>query len=351
MFLLAKAAAERPRTGLPARRRGLVAATAMGGSFADRPARADFFPGHGGIAGLVKTLAREWAGRPRPGRRPRPSRARPTSLAARLAAEVLADDGWSEVGYPRRRRIRLQGRGSPARDRRATPKLELAQRRAGDRDRRGAGDHGDRRRRAGPALAADPAPARAGARCPPSAEDRETLGIDVPVRAEGGAPRPAPPRRASGLARPTSSGPIRLSPRPARSAANLRGLPVEPGRPSNTRRSTSATPGPSARVLDGWRRQVRRPGGPDPRRGGDPGQADPRQDARVVRPRPRHEARRRPEPGQAARSPSRSGSRRSSRRSPAGSATSGSPTTRRPTRSSTSWRSGSTAAGRAGSSR
>ena len=40
----------------------MLATTAMGGTFGsvsadDGPA---FFPGHGGVAGLVKTVAREW---------------------------------------------------------------------------------------------------------------------------------------------------------------------------------------------------------------------------------------------------------------------------------------------------
>ena len=113
LFLLAKAAAgdlER------ASRRGggaLVAATSMGGCFGSGASMSrDFFPGHGGVAGLVKTLAREW-----PGVRARVVDFDPRDgageIAVRLAAEVLSDDGWTEVGYLENRRVRLRGVVSP----------------------------------------------------------------------------------------------------------------------------------------------------------------------------------------------------------------------------------------------
>ena len=62
LYLLARALGDDlARTGMQGGAR-LVAATAMGGGFASVPgASADFFAGHGGIAGLVKTLAREWS--------------------------------------------------------------------------------------------------------------------------------------------------------------------------------------------------------------------------------------------------------------------------------------------------
>jgi NAD(P)-dependent dehydrogenase (short-subunit alcohol dehydrogenase family) len=86
----------------------LIAATALGGRFASAGSpNADFFPGQGGIAGLVKTLAREW-----PSVRARVvdfSANDPTdTVAERLAAEVLANDGWAEVGYDRGHRVRLR---------------------------------------------------------------------------------------------------------------------------------------------------------------------------------------------------------------------------------------------------
>ncbi len=124
LFLLAKAAAgDLERASL----RGggaLVAATSMGGTFATGTDALDFFPGHGGVAGLVKTLAREWAGvRARVvDFDPRQSAG---SIASRLAAEILSDDDWSEVGYSGDRRIRLQGVASPL-EFGGSSKLELA---------------------------------------------------------------------------------------------------------------------------------------------------------------------------------------------------------------------------------
>ncbi|MBV8609056.1 MAG: SDR family NAD(P)-dependent oxidoreductase, partial [Singulisphaera sp.] len=83
--------------------------TAMGGGFATAGlVPADFFPGHGAVAGLVKTLAREW---------PRSVRVRVVDLdplldvellAADLVQEVEARDGCAEVGYVHRRRMVLR---------------------------------------------------------------------------------------------------------------------------------------------------------------------------------------------------------------------------------------------------
>jgi NAD(P)-dependent dehydrogenase (short-subunit alcohol dehydrogenase family) len=85
----------------------------LGGRFASAGcARRDFFPGDGGIAGLVKTLAREW-----PRVRCRvvdfAATAPVTTIADRLADEVFASDGFAEVGYDRDRRIRLMTVASP----------------------------------------------------------------------------------------------------------------------------------------------------------------------------------------------------------------------------------------------
>jgi NAD(P)-dependent dehydrogenase (short-subunit alcohol dehydrogenase family) len=83
----------------------------MGGAFASAGrAPRDFFPGHGAVAGLVKTIAREW---------PRSVRARVVDLdpadpvevlAANLVQEVGGDDGRVEVGYLDRRRVALRAR-------------------------------------------------------------------------------------------------------------------------------------------------------------------------------------------------------------------------------------------------
>ena len=107
LFHLAKAAAA--DLDRASRRGGatLVAGTAMGGTFGSVGTGPDFFPGHGGISGLVKTLAREW-----PGVRARvvdfDPTGEPRAIASRLVDEVLTDDGWSEAGYRGDRRVRLR---------------------------------------------------------------------------------------------------------------------------------------------------------------------------------------------------------------------------------------------------
>ncbi len=86
---------------------GLGRALASAGS--ENP---DFFPGQGGLAGLVKTLAREW-----PSVRARvvdfPAGDPIATVADRLVAEMFVRDGWAEVGYDQGRRIRLQTIESP----------------------------------------------------------------------------------------------------------------------------------------------------------------------------------------------------------------------------------------------
>jgi acyl transferase domain-containing protein/NAD(P)H-dependent flavin oxidoreductase YrpB (nitropropane dioxygenase family)/NAD(P)-dependent dehydrogenase (short-subunit alcohol dehydrogenase family) len=123
LFLLAKATAADLEKAARSGGSCLVAATALGGRFASAGStRLEFFPGHGGIAGLVKTLAREW-----PSVRCRVvdfSVEDPTeTIAGRLADEMVANDGWAEVGYDRGRRIRLRTLESPTRH--STSVLEL----------------------------------------------------------------------------------------------------------------------------------------------------------------------------------------------------------------------------------
>ena len=110
LFLLARACSEQLAASAKGGGGGgrLVAATAMGGAFASLPdGPADFFPGHGGIAGLVKTLAREWDGV-----RTRVVDLAPSepveTLAKRLSDEFFADDSRPEVGYQGGRRIALR---------------------------------------------------------------------------------------------------------------------------------------------------------------------------------------------------------------------------------------------------
>jgi acyl transferase domain-containing protein/NAD(P)H-dependent flavin oxidoreductase YrpB (nitropropane dioxygenase family) len=108
LFLLARALARRTAARSDAQKL-LLAATAMGGSFGagTGPLPDSFFPGQGGIAGLVKSLAHEW-----PEalvrvvdfdlRRP------PAELAARLVEELGDEDGPVEVGYTGAARITLE---------------------------------------------------------------------------------------------------------------------------------------------------------------------------------------------------------------------------------------------------
>jgi NAD(P)-dependent dehydrogenase (short-subunit alcohol dehydrogenase family) len=108
LFLLVRAGAD---SLCRAAREGgacLIAATGLGGAFASAgTASDDFFPGHGGIAGLVKTLAREW-----PEVRARVVDLDPRGdvemLATHLVSEFLAADRRIEVGYLDRRRVALR---------------------------------------------------------------------------------------------------------------------------------------------------------------------------------------------------------------------------------------------------
>ena len=108
LFLAAKAMAADLENAARTGGACLIAATTLGGRYASAGSQASgFFPGHGGIAGLVKTLAREW-----PSIRARVVDFSPTlpaeTIAAHLAAEVFTGDGWAEVGYDQGRRIRLR---------------------------------------------------------------------------------------------------------------------------------------------------------------------------------------------------------------------------------------------------
>ncbi|AMV38765.1 type I polyketide synthase [Planctomyces sp. SH-PL62] len=108
LFLLARAASDDLERAALNGGACLIAATAMGGAFAATgSAPDDFFPGQGGVAGLLKTLAREL-----PAVRTRVVDLDPGEAVARLAeilaAEALSDDGWPEVGYRDGRRIRLR---------------------------------------------------------------------------------------------------------------------------------------------------------------------------------------------------------------------------------------------------
>lgn len=87
----------------------IIAATNMGGSFASDPSSTNkqFFPGQGGIAGLLKTVAIEW-----PDVRVKAvdlnSEEPVSDLANHLLAEMSAEDHLVEVGYDGSQRVSLK---------------------------------------------------------------------------------------------------------------------------------------------------------------------------------------------------------------------------------------------------
>jgi acyl transferase domain-containing protein/NAD(P)-dependent dehydrogenase (short-subunit alcohol dehydrogenase family) len=99
LFYLVRGLAGAPGRSADGAVRFILAATGMGGAVAADPLRTanDFFPGHGGIAGLLKCLALE-----RPGVRVRAVDLDPEEGAATLArhlfAEMSLDDPYVEVG-------------------------------------------------------------------------------------------------------------------------------------------------------------------------------------------------------------------------------------------------------------
>ncbi len=108
LFLLARGAAEDLARSAGQGGACLIAGTGMGGSFASSESPQEFFPGQGAIAGMVKTLAREW---------PKEVRVRVVDLdpqeasemlASHLYREIAAEDAFSEVGYRREERIVLK---------------------------------------------------------------------------------------------------------------------------------------------------------------------------------------------------------------------------------------------------
>lgn len=97
--------------------RGVVATvTAMGGEFAlGNTEKIDFFPGHGALAGLMKTLAIEW-----PEVRVKAIDISPTDTITRVAeslfAELIAADERVEVGLVGNKRYGLGGQIAPLRE-------------------------------------------------------------------------------------------------------------------------------------------------------------------------------------------------------------------------------------------
>jgi NAD(P)-dependent dehydrogenase (short-subunit alcohol dehydrogenase family) len=125
LFLLARGLARQMERGDEGQGKLLLAATAMGGSFGvgGGPLPASFFPGQGGVAGLVKSLAHEW-----PAALVRvvdfPSPAAPEALASRLVAELADGDGPVEVGYADSQRVTLQCAPAPLEGHNGSPPLD-----------------------------------------------------------------------------------------------------------------------------------------------------------------------------------------------------------------------------------
>ncbi|MCA1601958.1 MAG: SDR family NAD(P)-dependent oxidoreductase [Acidobacteria bacterium] len=103
----------------------VLVATRMGGSFASagEGKAGDFWPGHGGVCGLVKTLSREWSevsckaldfelDSP------------PEEIVKALLFEVGARDGLVEVGYQRSRRRTLRPTPAPLEEERPNIRLD-----------------------------------------------------------------------------------------------------------------------------------------------------------------------------------------------------------------------------------
>jgi NAD(P)-dependent dehydrogenase (short-subunit alcohol dehydrogenase family)/acyl carrier protein len=92
----------------------VIAATGIGGTFgsASTPDELPFFPGQGGVAGLVKSVAREWSSVRAKVVDADPGEA-PGDLATKILQEMLAADGEVEVGYTGSRRLVLRPTPSP----------------------------------------------------------------------------------------------------------------------------------------------------------------------------------------------------------------------------------------------
>ncbi|AGA29701.1 polyketide synthase family protein [Singulisphaera acidiphila DSM 18658] len=114
LFLLARAGADDLTRAAEQGGACLIACTAMGGSFASAGAASDdFFPGQGAVAGIVKTLAREWCRAIRVRVVDFDPREEATTVAANLIHEIEARDRRTEVGYLDRSRVALRVVESP----------------------------------------------------------------------------------------------------------------------------------------------------------------------------------------------------------------------------------------------
>jgi acyl transferase domain-containing protein/NAD(P)-dependent dehydrogenase (short-subunit alcohol dehydrogenase family)/acyl carrier protein len=109
LFNLAKEVSQDLKEAAPQEGACVLAVTGMGGTFGSVPSHGQpaFCPGQGGVAGLVKTLAREW-----PAVRAKVIDTAASESAADLVAKILrelqASDGEVEIGYDGSRRLVLR---------------------------------------------------------------------------------------------------------------------------------------------------------------------------------------------------------------------------------------------------
>jgi len=113
LFYLTKAAGQDLNQAAHAGGSWLVAATSMGHTFAsDMGDGGSFSPGHGGIAGLVKTIAREWTG-VRSKVVDLDPRSPHSTLTSHLLREMASGDAEIEVAYRGTRRFVLRAEPAP----------------------------------------------------------------------------------------------------------------------------------------------------------------------------------------------------------------------------------------------
>jgi acyl transferase domain-containing protein/NAD(P)H-dependent flavin oxidoreductase YrpB (nitropropane dioxygenase family)/NAD(P)-dependent dehydrogenase (short-subunit alcohol dehydrogenase family)/acyl carrier protein len=99
----------------------VLAATPLGGSFGSEPSEGIIFPGHGGVSGYLKSLARELTDVRVKVVDVAPDRC--DQVAESLYSELLADDGVIEVGYRGRQRVVVETFPAPLVPRDAEPPL------------------------------------------------------------------------------------------------------------------------------------------------------------------------------------------------------------------------------------
>jgi NAD(P)-dependent dehydrogenase (short-subunit alcohol dehydrogenase family) len=125
LFYLTKEASLDLKEAVKAGGACVIAATGMGGVFGSVSSHSApaFFPGQGGVAGMIKSLAREWPSVQAKVIDTDPLEP-PDDLAVKVLQELTADDGEVEIGYQGWRRLVLQPTVTPL-DRGQVPTVSL----------------------------------------------------------------------------------------------------------------------------------------------------------------------------------------------------------------------------------